>query len=187
MALQLQYVTISSCTFAVGQFTHLQNLVLMYKVGSVGILVQLLMEKIRNAYQLKKGLCKLNLAWCFGLKLIWLITVSNLFSNLSNTKMPKLPIVFITGKIEWIKPKEEQSLFTYCERRRVCVLPVASDLQHRSRSLSTVPCRIGGCPSGGTRPRNKQCYKRQRNFSHLIMFEVRLIKLNIRKLHFEFL
>ena len=40
-----------------------------------------------------------NLSWCIELKLLWVITVSNLFSNLSNTKMPTLSTLCITWKL----------------------------------------------------------------------------------------
>ena len=125
----------------------------------------------------------LNLVCCFGLKLIWLITVSNFFPNLSNTKNANC-VYHSANRMN--KAKKEQSIVTYCERWRLCVLPVASDLQHRSRSLSTVPCRGGGCWSSGTRPRNKQCYKSQRKSSHSITFEVRLNQTS-ENWHFWFL
>ena len=39
----------------------------------------------------------LDLLWCIWLELKWLITVTNLFSNLSSTKMSTLPTLCITG------------------------------------------------------------------------------------------
>ena len=43
----------------------------------------------------------LHLSWHFEFKLKWLIPLSNLFSNLRNTKMPTLPNLCIAGKLVW--------------------------------------------------------------------------------------
>ena len=45
----------------------------------------------------------LHLSYCSEIKCMWLITKSNLFSNLSNIKMSTLPTLCITRKLEWVR------------------------------------------------------------------------------------
>ena len=61
---------------------------------------------ISNGYKLEivenwiKLNANLHLRWCFELILKWLLSLSYIFLNTSNTKMPTLPTSCITGKLD---------------------------------------------------------------------------------------